>query len=857
MLALFRLFIVRRLAQEPLRALMTTAGIALGVAVIVAIRLANASSVQGFSAAIDAVAGRASLEIAGPGVGIDEDRVRDLIWLREFGTVSPVMEGEAVARLGDDRRETMRVLGIDILRDRAIRDYRLTGSRGNPAPQDLLALLVAPDSVVLSEAFARRSGLDVGETVELAIGDGVRPFTIRGLLADEGPARVLDGNFVLMDIAAAQWALGRLGRVDRLDVRLDERWRVDEAERVVGARLPPGLTVQRPAQRGAQVERMLAAFHFNLTALSYVALLVGLFLVYNTVAVSVITRRQEIGILRALGAGRRTVMAFFVAEGMFLALAGCLVGVGLGQALAIAAVRLTSTTVTTLYVAAAAAVGSVGAMDVLMACGVAVPVALAASAGPALEAARLSPLAAIRQTDWADTRERGPWRALAVAVALFGSGAALSQLGPVNGLPVFGFAAAVALVLGGAALVSPVLTLFGRLGGGPLTHVFQVAGRLAHANLAGSVPRLTVSVAALVVSLSMMVAIAVMVGSFRETVIYWVGQTLQADLYVSAGRRSVGIDSTIAPEVEAAVRSHPAVAAVDRFRSLSVPYGGGLIIVGAGEFDVLLEHATLVFKAPDAGRHAMREAIGRDAVIVSEPFSLKYGAGVGDRVRLPTPAGPVPFEVAAIYYDYSSDRGLAVMDRSTFVRHFGDQRPTSLTVYLREGADANRVRADLVDELGARHRFFVNTNASLRGEVLRIFDSTFAITYALEAVAILVAILGVAGTLVTLVLERRRDLSVLRLVGASRMQVRRVVVIEAVLLGVVSQMLGLLVGLGLSLILIYVINVQSFGWTIQFHLPAAFLTQASLAIVVATALAGIYPARLATRLNPLDQVVDE
>jgi putative ABC transport system permease protein len=206
-----------------------------------------------------------------------------------------------------------------------------------------------------------------------------------------------------------------------------------------------------------------------------------------------------------------------------------------------------------------------------------------------------------------------------------------------------------------------------------------------------------------------------------------------------------------------------------------------------------------------------------------------------------------------VYFDYTTDRGVVVMDRATFARHFGQHRPTSLTVYLRPGSDPIAAREDILARLGERHRVFIHTNATIRAEVLRIFDSTFAVTYALEAIAIFVGILGVSGTLVTLILERRRDLTTLRLVGADRRQVRKMVVVEAGAIGVISQALGLAAGVGLALILIFVVNVQSFGWTIQFHVPGAFLVQSSLAIFVATAAAGLYPARLAAATQPLTE----
>lgn len=858
---LFHRFIVRPMTQEPWRTAITVIGIALGIAVVLAMRLANASAVRGFETALEAMSGKTSLEIVSPGVGIDERRLSSLDWLAEFGTASPVIEGDAGVRT-EVGHEAVRVLGVDILRDRALREYRLeaAGARGALTARELLSLLLEPDAIILTHAFAARRGVGVGRAIELSMGDRARTFIVRGLLGSEGPARALDGNFAIMDIATAQVAFGRLGRIDRIDLRLLDPDRVDASEQAIAARLPPGLSVQRPSRRGAQVEKMLAAFHFNLTALSYIALVVGLFLVYNTVSVSVIARREEIGVLRALGTTRRRVLILFLGEGAALALIGCALGLGIGRALASAAVTLTSATVTTLYVAAAAIVPPLDWSQVALAFGIGLPLSLVAAAAPALEAARVTPLAAVRGSVLAE-RARPPSLTATPAIAaavLIGLAAVLSQQGPVRGLPLFGLGAAIALVFGGAFLVPGALGLLAVLAARPLTKMFAIAGRLAHANLAGSLSRLSVSVAALSLSLSMMVAVAVMIGSFRETVMYWVGQTLQADLYISPARRSGSSrDAAIAPEVERRVRAHPQVAAVDRFRSINVPYGEALVGVASGEFAVLLSHGSLLFKGPADGRAALAQGIGRDAVVISEAFALKYRLSAGDRLTLPTPAGPAGFDVLAVYYDYSSERGFAVMDRTTFVRHFGDARPASLTVYLREGAEPDRVRAELLAATPDEHRLFVHTNASLRREVLRIFDSTFAITYALEAIAIFVAILGVAGTLLTLVLERRRELSMLRLVGASRRQVRAVVMIEAGLLGVVCQCLGLLVGLGLSLILIYVINVQSFGWTIQFHLPVGFLVQSSLLVLTATILSGLYPARIAGRLATIDRVVEE
>jgi putative ABC transport system permease protein len=583
--------------------------------------------------------------------------------------------------------------------------------------------------------------------------------------------------------------------------------------------------------------------------LSWVALVVGLFLVYNTVTISVIARREEVGVLRAIGVTRAQVVALFLGEAAVLGLAGAALGLGLGRLMADAAVGLTASTVSTLYIAAAAQPPGLTTGHAILATAIGIPLSLLAAAVPAIEGSRVPPTAAMRGSDRLEMRRRFPVVSLIAPVLTLAAACGLARLGPVDGRPLFGYASSFATIIGASLLVPAIIFTLARLLRAPLARLLGVEGLLAHANLAASIPRLSISVAALAVSLSMMVAVAVMIGSFRDTVAYWIGQTLQADLFIGPGMQpTVGSEQTLSAPVIDAVSRHPEVETADRFRNIDLVYRDNLVALGGGSFDIVLKHGSLLFKAPADGREALRRALGTEAVIVSEAFANKYGTKPGDTLTLRTPAGEHAFPVAAVYYDYAVDRGVIVMDRPTFVRYFGDLTPTGIAAYLKEGADPERVRAEILASLGEGHQAFIYTNRDLRSEVLRIFDSTFAITYALEIIAIVVAMLGVAATLLTLVLERRRELSLLRLIGAARRQVQRVVVIEAALIGAASQVIGLIVGLALSMILIYVINVQSFGWTIQFRVPVLFLVQVSVLVVIATAVAGLYPARRATTL---------
>tara|TARA_B100001123_G_scaffold382233_1_gene453241 strand:+ start:1786 stop:4362 length:2577 start_codon:yes stop_codon:yes gene_type:complete len=848
---LFRWFILRQLYFERLRTLLTIAGVALGVAVVIAIRLANTSSVLGFETALDAMSGKTSLEITGAGIGVDEHRLRDLLWLREYGLVSPVIDSDVVLQYERDDPELVRLLGVDILRDRPFRDYLLEQS-GDTTPvttREFLSLLTDPQAVILTKSFARRHQIDIGDQVFVLAGDRRVELIVKGLLGDEGPAKVLDGNFGLMDIAAAQAALDKIGFVDRIDIQLSDQALLADVEQSIAQRLSAGLIVQRPARRGAQVEKMLSAFHFNLSALSYIALLVGLFLVYNTISVSVISRREEIGMLRTLGVTSRTVLLLFLWQAVSLSLLGCLVGVPLGWLLAKLAVGMTTSTVSTFWIASAAVVPPLTSAHLLMTLIIGIPLAILAAIIPSREAARLSPISAVRNDIDVEVRGRFPRGHLVGAVLLICCGAIFSMFPAVEGLPIFGLGSVLTVVFGASLLVSPMLFAIQGLNI-PVRGWFWIERELARTNLGGAIRRLSVSVSALVVSFGMMVAIAIMIGSFRQTVEYWIGQTLEADLFVTAARQSpVGDRAPVSFAVEEALRNHPSTVAIDGFRGVDLPYRDSLVIVGSGRFDVLLEYGSLLFKNPQDMKAALTAAIGESAVVVSETFSLKFDIGTGDVISLPTNAGQTEFEVTGVYYDYSSDRGLVVMDSSTFVRFYDDRRPSGLTAYLKQDAVPENVREEVLEELGSERSIFINTNASLRRQVLEVFDSTFAVTYALEAIAIFVSMFGIAATLLTLAIERKQAIAILRLIGAEKHHLRKMVVIEAMLLGAVSVVIGLLVGVALSLVLIYVINVQSFGWTIQFALPKMFLIQASLLMITGAGLAGLYPAYVVSKAN--------
>jgi putative ABC transport system permease protein len=412
------------------------------------------------------------------------------------------------------------------------------------------------------------------------------------------------------------------------------------------------------------------------------------------------------------------------------------------------------------------------------------------------------------------------------------------------------------LSIGAAALAAPAVVIAVERATRRVVHS-HVAGLLAGRSLTASLSRTAVVVAALATAIAMMASVGIMVGSFRETVSLWLDSQIRADLYVRpAGPSSAGDYPPLAPEVPPILASAPGVAAVDLFHAVPLHFRGERATLAAGNMDIVRRYGRLRFLPGEDRDAILRSLLHQDRAIVSEPFANKHHVHAGDRLAVPIGDRTVTLTVAGIYYEYSSSQGYLILDRGTLLKYLPGQPPTSAAIYLDPHADRERVQRDLqlrTASLGVA----VAPNRTLRRSAIEIFDRTFAITWALEAVAIVVAMLGAANSLLALVLDRRRELGLLRYLGASQSQVRGMILTEAAFLGLLAILLGLTLGLALSLLLVFVVNKQSFGWTIQFHPPWVLLSAALLLVWCVTLLAGLYPARVAARLNPVDVVHEE
>ena len=820
-LAIFYRLILRPISRESLRTALMVAAVALGVAVVLAIEMAGEAAAGSFRSSVETLAGSGDFEVTATG-GVPAEVLTRLALLPYPLKLRPRIEDYAVVAA---THRVVPFIGVDMLS---------------------AAEFAHTDSIWAG----KDAGWKEGDRVRLIVNDQSADYTVRGIIENAADA-------VITDLAPAARLLRRGTSLDRILIDVPPSRTLEQWETILRAVLPEGVTRAPQGARTAENRRMLAAFRWNLRVLSYIALVVGAFLIYNTISVSVVRRREEIGILRALGASRAGVLGAFLLEAACLGLAGGLAGVALGRLMAAASVRLVAATVESLYVSSTPA-PIVLTWDIAVA-GVAIGVLLSvlSALAPAWEASQVAPAEAIARGRRDHAVRTHQWRDLACgAILAIGAWIASQQL-PHAGKPLFGYLAAL-LMIGASALAIPALvSVVMRAAGLIAGRLAAVETLLASRGLAGSLRRTAVLVGALSTAIAMLSAVGIMVGSFRQTVLLWMQDRLQADLYLRpAGPAAADRHPTLAPDIPARLRTVPEVAAIDQYRGYEISYQGMPATLGGGDAHIAGRYGRRPFLSGAPPADVFARLIGHDNVIVSEPFANKHGVHPGDSLELPVGGRRVRFRVIDIYSDYSNERGFIIMDRGTLLKYLPDPAASNIAVYLRPGVSLEAGRSAVETAL-AGHRVMVFTNRALREEAIRVFDRTFAITYALEAVAVFVAVMGVVGALLALVIDRRREFGLLRFLGGAPAQLRRIILFEAGLLGLLANIAGIVLGFFLSLLLIFVINKQSFGWTIQFHWPVTVLLSALTIVYAATVLAGIYPSRVAANLVPIEVIHEE
>ncbi|MBV9301719.1 MAG: FtsX-like permease family protein [Acidobacteriaceae bacterium] len=834
--------IVRPMGRERVRTALTLFAVALGVGVVIAIDLAGAAAAGSFHSSLESLAGKSTLVLHQTG-GIDQSLLGRLVQLPYAFDFAPRIEDFASI---NGKGEALPFLGLDLIGHPGQHEFQ------NDRPDSAARDLAGANPVWVGQRLKLRPG----DQVSLLINDSIHRFTVRGILKTRR-GEIAEKNAIVADIGLAQQVTGSAGKLDSIDVTIPPDHSVDYWREILAKNVPAGITIDDQGSRTEENRKMLTAFRSNLRVLSYIALLVGAFLIYSTIEVSVVRRRADIGIVRALGATRKMVATAFLAEALVIGLVGSVLGVVIGRVMAQGAVALIGSTVQSLYVSSEPAPIALTGGAILIGIGTGLLVSMLAALAPAIEASQVAPVEAMargRQEYITITRSG---KKVVWAAAMFATAVVLSKLPPLERQPIFAYAAALLLVAGTASAIPATVSFFEGVAKRAVSLLLGVEGSLALHALRASLGRTSVLTSALATAVAMSSSVGIMVGSFRETVWVWMEDQLKADFYLSpAGRPGADRHPTMDPGIGSAIERLPGVAAVDRARSYTISYAGLPATLMGAEISKAGSSRNTRFM-PGQDRNRILGQLGRgDYAIISEPFANKHGLGVGSEIVLPLRGGKQTFKVLGVYYDYSTERGIVLLDWHTLLKYLPDAAPSSLVVFLKSGADPEAVHRG-IDGVIAGRPVMVLTSSKLRREGIAVFDRTFRITYALEAVAVTVAVLGIAGALLALVIDRRREFALVRFLGGAQVQIRRIILCEAGLLGLLANGIGLGLGTLLSLLLVFVINKQSFGWTIQFHWPVALLLAVLTTVFVATLLAGIYPAGVATRMNPIEVIHEE
>jgi putative ABC transport system permease protein len=836
----------QRLRQRPLAYLLCIVGIALGVAMMVSIDLANGSAQRAFSLSTDAITGRTTHRIVAIApTGVDESVYANLRRTAASNSIpmAPVVEGYVLAEeLG---AQPMRLVGLDLLAEAPFRSYF-----GNDEPLDARSVqfLTDPGAVVLSQEVAARYGLNLGDELHLDVAGQHPTAHLVGLVSptDTLNRRALS-TVLFADIATAQELLGQVGSLSSIDLIAENSDEVD----AIAAALPSGLKLETAEAQKNAVQQMTAAFELNLTALSLLALVVGMFLIYNTVTFSVIQRRPIFGILRCLGATQGQLFALILGEAAIFSAIGSVLGVGLGIVLGRSIVGLITQTINDFYFVVSVQQVTLANTTIVKGLVIGVAAALLASALPAWEAMNTPPGLTLQRSTLESKVQRLLPRLVLLWVGLTLMGVALLRWSSGGLIAAFGGLFAVLL---GAALLTPPLIAIAMKGITPLGYrLVGVLGRLAPRDILRSLSRTSVAIAALMVTVSVIIGVSIMVGSFRGTVIQWLDQTLQADIFVSPPSTTANrVLGKLDPDIVNALKTWDGIRLAVGYNDADVQvvdFQRQAKLISA-DGDVSQGKRPYAWIRPDLQPDPWPAMNAGEGVIISEALILRENLpSVPDTITLETPEGDRTFPILAVFYDYSSDRGTIILDNDLYTAIWHDDRTASLGLFVAPGVSVEDTVEAIRSQFRGRQDLSVQSNQSLRQGSLEIFDRTFAITGALRLLTVVVAFIGVLSTLMSLQLERTREIGILRATGMTPRQLSSLTLLETGLMGTLAGLFAMPLGFVLAWILIYVINVRSFGWTLQMALEPQYFWQALLVAIAAALLAGLYPALRLGRMN--------
>jgi len=812
-------------------------GVALGVAVVVSVDLTNESAKRGFELSAEAVMGRSTHSISGTGNRLDEQIYRDLRIEHGFRRSAPVVEGYLSH---EDSGRTLQLFGIDPIVEEEFRSYATTSTG-----IELSEFMTGRRAALLSDQLANELNVVVGEWLKVHISGKADSLYVTGIIeASDDRSQLALNNLVVVDISTAQQVLGMRGSLSRIDLIVEAEDQVLLEQ--LGSVLPDGVVVSRSERRSEMLVQMIQAFETNLQALSMLALLVGLFLIYNTMTFSVVYRRSLIGRLRASGVLQNEILKLILFEALLIGLIGTLSGLVAGFYMAQLLLGSVTQTINDLYFTVSVQEITFVTSNLLKAFALGLVGTFLAVLWPARQAA-FSPLHRVlrRSSMEATLTKRFPKLRLAGLLLMSLGGLILLIEGSYI---VTGYVSLLFIIIGFSLLLPELITLMVRILVPIVRMVSGIIGVMSLRGVSSELSRTSVAISALVVAVAATVGVGMMIDSFRFTVESWLESQLEADIYVQLpGGLAQQSDSTLDPELIERLRMAPGITSSRTVRRQDVETQFGLDKLVVFDPEEESDSVTRLRKqGPDFWNRFSQEA----TLKVSEAYAYRNNVDVGDTVLMMTDRGRQEFMILAVYYDYSTEKGLIGINRSIYNEFFTDRSVSGLALFVDPGYNLDKVLSDLRSRSQSIQNVIIQSNRDLRETSMDIFDRTFRVTVVLRLLAILVAFIGILSALMALQLERNQQMAVLRAGGMSPIQLWFYMVSQTSFIGLFSGILSIPLGVLMAVILVYVINLRSFGWTLEFQLNPDVLFQALLLAILASIIAGIYPAWKMSRVNP-------
>ena len=829
---------IRYLVKHPWQFGLSVIGIAMGVAIVVSIDIANYSSSVAFNISMNSVAGKATHQIKGGSNGIPDSIYTNLKIEKGIRKIAPVIE--TFARVDDSSRTIFSLLGVDFFAEAPFRDY--LKSNGGNLNLLLNSLLTSQNSIIITEDNLIRLNKNIGDILPVIINGREKDLKINFAIKTTEENKYALENILITDIATAQELTERIGKIDYIDVIVSDK----NEESKLKKSLPFGFELEKSGSRTQSAEQMLDAFKINLTALSLLALIVGLFLVYNTMTFSVVQRKVLIGTLRSIGVTSSEITKIILVEALVLGIIGTALGFGLAYFMSKYLIIFISQAINDLYFVVSVREIYISNGIIIKGVSLGVLATLISALKPAKEASTVYPRIALVRSDQESKLIRRISK-MSFLGAVFITIGVLTLLVPSKNIW-FSYFGILPVIIGFALLTPIVIVLVEKLFTPVFKSLFGVIGKMSSKSILQNLSRTYIAVAALSLAVASTIGVGTMINSFRSTVVEWLESRLNADLFITApslvSRRN---DSVLSENLLEQIKNTKGVEDVNFYREIELYQNDQkyrLIASGISSRD----YSGFQFK--EGNRDEVFQQFENGDILLSEPFAYKYNYEVGSKISLKTDFGFKDFNVAGIYYDYASDEGLITIQYKYFKQNWETEGISGISIFVDDNYSIEEVKESilLLDTNG--QDILVRTNKFLRETSIEIFDRTFLIATALQLVAVIVAFIGILSSLMSIQLERRKELGILRANGFLPIQIFKMVSLQSLLMGIITAFLALPLGNILAAILVFIINKRSFGWTMQFEILPSVMIEGALLAILTALIAGIYPGYKMAKTSP-------